>query len=68
MINIPFNKLLFLDIETVGIEPTWDDLVKNRPALSFQFQNYLDWFQKRFPEDADKPISEMFVNRSALVP
>jgi predicted PolB exonuclease-like 3'-5' exonuclease len=68
MINIPFNKLLFLDIETVGIEPTWDDLVKNRPALSFQFENYLDWFQKRFPEDADKPISEMFVNRSALVP
>ena len=68
MINIPFNKLLFLDIETVGIEPTWDDLIKNRPALSFQFQHYFDWFQKRFPEDADKPISEMFVNRSALVP
>lgn len=68
MINIPFNKLLFLDIETVGIEPTWDDMVKNRPALSFQFQNYFDWFQKRFPEDADKPIEEMFVNKSALVP
>lgn len=68
MINIPFNKLLFLDIETVGIEPTWDELVKNKPALSFQFQNYFDWFQKRFPEDADKPIGDMFVNRAALVP
>lgn len=67
MINIPFNKLLFIDIETVGIESTWEDLEKNRPALSFQFRNYFDWFQKRFPEDADKPIGEMFVNRSALV-
>lgn len=68
MINIPFNKLLFLDIETVGIEATWKDLETNRPALSFQFRNYFDWFQKRFPEDADKPIGDMFVNRSALVP
>lgn len=67
MINIPFNKLLFIDIETVGIEATWEDLQKNRPPLSFQFENYFDWFQKRFPEDADKPIGEMFVNRSALV-
>lgn len=68
MINIPFNKLLFLDIETVGVEPTWEELEKNKPALSFQFKNYFDWFQKRFPEDANKPISEMFVNRAALVP
>jgi hypothetical protein len=56
MINIPLNKILFLDIETVGIEPDWDSLVKNRQALSFQFENYFDWFQKRFPEDADKPV------------
>jgi hypothetical protein len=55
MINIPITKLLFLDIETVGIQPDWDSLEKNRPELAFQFQNYLDWFQKRFPEDADKP-------------
>jgi uncharacterized protein YprB with RNaseH-like and TPR domain len=68
MINIPLNKILFLDIETVGIEPDWDSLVKNRQALSFQFENYFDWFQKRFPEDADKPVGQMFVNRAALVP
>ena len=67
MINVPFSKLLFIDIETVGIEPTWDELVKNKPALSFQFQHYFNWFQKRFVEDADKPIHEMFVNRAALV-
>ena len=68
MINIPITKLLFLDIETVGIEPDWDSLVSNRKELSFQFENYFDWFQKRFPEDADKPVGQMFVNRSALVP
>jgi len=68
MINIPIDKLLFLDIETVGVEKDWDSLKKNNEPLSFQFENYFDWFQKRFPEDANKPISEMFVNKSALVP
>ena len=67
MINIPFNKLLFIDIETVGAEATWEDLEKNKPNLAFQFRNYFDWFQKRFPEDANKTISEMFINKSALV-
>ena len=68
MINIPLTNLLFIDIETVGVQPDWESLVKENPGLSFQFENYFDWFQKRFPEDADKPISQMFVNRSALVP
>jgi len=68
MINIPLNKILFLDIETVGVQPDWDHLVDNNEALSFQFQNYFDWFQKRFPEDADKGVAQMFVNRAALVP
>ena len=68
MINIPLTKLLFLDIETVGIQPEWESLEKNRPELAFQFKNYFDWFQKRFPEDADKGVEQMFVNRAALVP
>lgn len=68
MINIPLTKLLFLDIETVGVQPDWDTLVKESPALAYQFENYFDWFQKRFPEDADKPVGHMFVNRAALVP
>jgi uncharacterized protein YprB with RNaseH-like and TPR domain len=67
MINIPISKFLFIDIETVGVEPDWESLVKNKRELSFQFEHYFDWFQKRFPEDANKPISEMFVNRAALV-
>jgi len=68
MINIPLSKILFLDIETVGVQPDWDTLVKENEALSFQFENYFDWFQKRFPEDADKGTGQMFVNRAALVP
>lgn len=68
MIDIPLTKLLFLDIETVGIKPDWETLKKENEPLSFQFENYFDWFQKRFPEDADKPIGDMFVNKSALVP
>ena len=68
MINIPLSKILFLDIETVGVQPDWDSLQKINEPLSFQFRHYFDWFQKRFPEDADKPIEQMFYNRSALVP
>ena len=68
MINIPLSKILFLDIETVGVHPDWETLVENDEALSFQFRNYFDWFQKRFPEDANKPVEQMFVNRAALVP
>lgn len=68
MINIPLTKLLFIDIETVGIQPEWEALENNRPELAFQFRNYFDWFQKRFPEDSDKGVGQMFVNRSALVP
>jgi predicted PolB exonuclease-like 3'-5' exonuclease len=68
MLNLPLNKFLFLDIETVGNQPDWETLSKEKPELAFQFENYFDWFQKRFPEDADKPIDQMFVNRAALVP
>ena len=68
MIDLPLKKILFLDIETVGVHPDWETLVKEQEALSFQFENYFDWFQKRFPEDADKPVGQMFVNRAALVP
>ena len=68
MINIPLEQLLFIDIETVGVQSDWESLKKSNLELSFVFENYIDWFQKRFPEDADKPVGQMFVNRAALVP
>jgi DNA polymerase elongation subunit (family B) len=68
MINTPLQKILFIDIETVGISSDFDNFKKDYPSLSYQFENYLDWFQKRFPEDLDKSKEQIFVNRAALVP
>jgi hypothetical protein len=74
MINIPITKILFLDIETVGITKDYDSCVKQYPRLSEQFDKYFDWFLKRFPEDALEGKNEserknlIFSTRTALVP
>lgn len=70
MITTPINKILFLDIETVGIEKNYLDCRTNRPELAKQFDKYMDWFLKRFPEDgaAEDPRDLIFKTRTALVP
>ena len=71
MINIPITKILFLDIETVGISEDYDTCESDNPEIAAQFTKYFDWFQKRFPEDANVDINAknfMFRRRSALVP
>ena len=68
MINLPITKILFLDIETVGIEKDYDTCVELRPEIAKQFDNYIDWFEKRFPEDKGKSHNEIFSTRAALVP
>lgn len=68
MINYQLNKLLFIDIETVGISSNFENFRRDYPSLCYQFENYLDWFQKRFPEDLNKTKEEIFLNKSALVP
>jgi 3'-5' exonuclease len=74
MIKIPITKILFLDIETVGIEKDFDTCVEKRPEIAHQFDKYFDWFLKRFPEDVIKGENEderkniMFSTRTALVP
>ena len=68
MIKHPLHKILFIDIETVGISSNYENFKKDYPELSFQFSNYMDWFLKRFPEDAGLSLDEIFVNRAALVP
>jgi len=68
MIKHPLTKILFIDIETVGVSSNFENFKKDYPELNFQFINYLDWFQKRFPEDTGKSIDEIFTNRAALVP
>jgi hypothetical protein len=67
MINIPLTKILFIDIETVGVTPDFASLQKFYPELAYQFENYLDWFEKRFPEHSGQGPDVMFYNKSALV-
>lgn len=77
MIHNLLNKLLFIDIETVGISSTFENFKKDYPSLHSQFIKYYDWFLKRFPEDdtavsnkelADKKMKRIFETRSALIP
>lgn len=68
MINIPLNKILFIDIETVGIESDWNSFTYKDKELSEKFEDYQDWFKKRFPECSDLPVDEMFSSKSALIP
>jgi len=77
MINIPINKILFLDIETVGLCRNWEGCKENHPNIAEQFVKYFDWFLKRFPEDnvevdgLDEELQKMndvYEKRSALVP
>ncbi len=68
MINTPINKILFIDIETVGIDSTWESFIENHENLSKKFEDYFDWFKKRFPEDSHMTVGEMFRSKSALVP
>jgi|SRR5210317_748174 hypothetical protein len=67
MIDIPLNKLLFFDLETVGIEKDLPTLKKNRPELARLFESYLDWFVKKYPDQEGKSPEEIFVNKAALV-
>lgn len=71
MIKQPITKILFLDIETVGLEKNYDELVKKHPRVGEQFDKYFDWFLKRFPEDQlieDDQKNKVFETRAALVP
>jgi hypothetical protein len=60
-----------LDIETVGLEKNYDELVKKHPRVGEQFDKYFDWFLKRFPEDQlieSDQKNRVFETRAALVP
>jgi len=68
MIHNLLNKLLFIDIETVGISSKYEKFKSDYPELHFQFIKYLDWFTKRFPEDSHLSLDQIFETRSALIP
>jgi len=68
MIKIPITKILFLDIETVGGCKGYESCKTSNPKVAEQFIKYIDWFQKRFPEDSELSLDEIFSKRTALVP
>jgi hypothetical protein len=68
MISQLLNKILFIDIETVGISSTYKKFSSDYSELHLQFVKYLDWFTKRFPEDSELSIEQIFESRAALVP
>lgn len=67
MIDTPLNKLLFFDLETVGIEKDLPTLKKYRPELARLFDSYVDWFIKKYPDQEGKTPEEIFINKAALV-
>ncbi len=63
------NKLLFLDIETVGVADDLDDLGHTHPQLLNIWQSSgVDYFKRRYPEDYELSSNDLFVKRSALLP
>jgi hypothetical protein len=68
MIKIPLTKILFLDIETVGGCKNYETCKKTNLQVHNQFVKYIDWFRKRFPEDSELSLDEVFFRRAALVP
>ena len=67
MIDVPLNKLLFFDLETVGVEKDYTTLNNKNPEMGRLFESYRNWFEKRYPEDVGKDLDEIFTNHAALV-
>jgi 3'-5' exonuclease len=68
MINTSLEKILFMDIETVGCAPNYTELQKSNPLLAEQFSLYGDQFKRKFVEDVDKSIEQIFEDRAGLTP
>ena len=62
MIDVPLNKLLFFDLETVGLEKDFTTLNDKNPEMGRLFEGYRNWFEKRYPEDEGKTLDEIFTN------
>lgn len=68
MISQNISKLLFVDIETVGISSNFKQFQKEFPTLYKNFVSSVDWFIKRFPEASEWSLDDIFYNRAALIP
>ena len=69
MIKEDIHKLLFIDIETVGVDEDLDSLHHTDPKLSKVWgESGWDYFKRKYPEDSKLSSNEMFAKRAALLP
>ena len=62
------NKLLFLDIETVGLYYDLDDLHHQSPQLHKVWEDSgYEYFKRQYPEDSELASDEMFMKRAGLL-
>ena len=69
MIKEDLHKLLFLDIETVGIYETSENLKKSNPDLYDVWESTgVSYFKRHYSEDNSLSGDELFYKYSALLP
>ena len=69
MIKEDIHKLLFVDIETVGVDEDLDSLHHTNPKLSKVWEETgWDYFKRKYSEDSELSSNQMFVKRAALLP
>ena len=62
------NKLLFLDIETVGLYYDLDDLHHQSPQLYKVWEDSgYEYFKRQYPEDSELTSDNMFMKRAGLL-
>ena len=69
MIKEDINKLLFLDIETVGVYKDASTMAIKNPQLNAVWETTgIDYFKRRYPEDINLEADELFIKKAALIP
>ena len=69
MIKEDINKLLFIDIETVGCYKNTDSFISHNPKLYQLWEDSgYEYFKRNYPEESHLSSNEMFIKKSALLP
>jgi len=68
MIDEDINKLLFFDLETVGVTRDLEQLEQLNPRLFNLWQINSQYHKRKYPEDEGLSDNEIFMKRAALTP
>jgi len=68
MIKEDINKLLFIDIETVGLYENTEDFIRHNPKLHKIWEDSgYSYFKRNYSEESNLSSDEMFIKKSALL-